>query len=110
VTASRRRLLLVAYAVLVAAWTALELISGGGAGLLYVGPVLVLCAPLVAGRYVGEERLLALAGRAVVRRSRRPARVPLPRTRVRAMERGGRLVARSLAKRPPPRPVPMPIT
>jgi hypothetical protein len=109
VTASRRRLLLVAYAVLVAAWTALEVISGGGAGLLYVGPVLVLCAPLLAGRYVGEARLLALAGREVARRSRPQARMLVPRTRVRAMERGGRLVARSLAKRPPPRPAAVPI-
>jgi hypothetical protein len=109
VTASRRRLLLVAYALLVAAWTALEVISGGGAGLLYVGPVLVLCAPLVAGRYVGEERLLALVDRDVARRPRRPARLPVPGTRVRVMERGGRLVARSLAKRPPPRPAAVPI-
>lgn len=100
---SRRRLLLLSFALLVAAWTVVELLSGGAAGLLYVAPALVLCAPLAAGRYVGEERLLALATRHAARPRRRGSRVAVLRTRVPVMERGGRLVARSLAKRPPPR-------
>jgi hypothetical protein len=100
---SRRRLLLFSLALLVAALTALEVVTGGQAGLLYVGPVLLLCAPLVAGRYVGEERLLALANRYAADPPRRGSRVAVPRTRRRVMPRGGRLVASSLAERPPPR-------
>jgi hypothetical protein len=66
--------------------------------LLYAAPLLVVALPLIAGRY-------GLA-RAVQRRRRRPlARVSLPagaRLALRAVPRGGRLIASSLAVRPPP--------
>jgi hypothetical protein len=66
-------------------------------------PVLLLAVPLLAGRYVGEERLARLAA-AFAPPRRRPAgalattarRTPL------AVPRGGRLIAASLAVRPPP--------
>jgi hypothetical protein len=66
-------------------------------------PVLLFALPLMAGRYVGEERLARLAAAFVAAR-RRPAgsvrttarRFPL------AVPRGGRLIAASLAVRPPP--------
>jgi hypothetical protein len=101
--ASRRRILLVAFVLLVAAWALLEVQTGGDAGLLYIVPLLALGAPLLAGRYVGEELVLTLAGRRAARPGRRAARVAAPRGRARSMARGGRLVARSLAERGPPR-------
>jgi hypothetical protein len=72
--------------------------------LAYAAPALVLAFALVRGHYPGEDRLVRLA--------RRPARRPLrrrsaPRPRHflarRVMPRGGRLIAASLAVRPPPR-------
>lgn len=74
-------------------------------GLLYAAPLLVVALPLLAGRYLGEERIVRLA-RAVQRRRRRPvARVAAPagaRRESRFLPRGGRLIAHSLAVRPPP--------
>jgi hypothetical protein len=99
----RRRLLLSSFTLLVAAWMVLAVVSGADTGLLYLAPALVLCAPLVLGRYVGEEQLADLAGRRATRTSRRPSPLPRPRSHMRLMQRGGRLVASSLAKRPPPR-------
>jgi hypothetical protein len=98
----RRRLVVVWFAVLVAAWTALALLSGADTGLLYLAPALLLCAPLMFGRYVGEEQLAELAKRSPRSPARRASRLPVPRSHVRLMQRGGRLVASSLAKRPPP--------
>ena len=73
--------------------------------LLYAAPLLIVALPLIAGRYFGEERIARLAG-AVQRRLRRPAkRVLAPagaRWALRAVPRGGRLIAHSLAVRPPP--------
>jgi hypothetical protein len=72
--------------------------------LLYAAPLLIVALPLIAGRYVGEERIVRLA-RAVGRRRRPLARVALPagtRRALRAIPRGGRLIASSLAVRPPP--------
>jgi hypothetical protein len=66
-------------------------------------PALLLLLPLVAGRYVGSERLVRLVRRAprpALRRAapsairRRPALRPSPR--------GGLLIAVSLARRGPP--------
>jgi hypothetical protein len=65
--------------------------------------VLVLALPLLSGRYVGEEQILRLAAAFVAAR-RRPAPALSPtigRTRLR-LPRGGRLLAFSLAVRPPP--------
>ena len=58
-----RRLVVGWFAVLVAAWTVLAVLSGADTGLLYLAPALLLCAPLIFGRYVGEEQLAELAKR-----------------------------------------------
>jgi len=66
-------------------------------------PALLFALPLLAGRYVGEERLARLAASYEGDR-RRPAG-SLPTTARRsllAVPRGGRLIAASLAVRPPP--------
>ena len=97
-----RRLVVLWFALLVAAWTVLAVHGGPDTGLLYLAPALLLCAPLIVGRYIGEEQLAELAKRAPRCPARRASRLPLPRSHVRLMQRGGRLVASSLAKRPPP--------
>jgi hypothetical protein len=96
------------FLVLVWAWMALEALSGGHCGLLYLAPALLLCAPLLRGRYVGEGRLAALAGRPPRPRWRAVPSMPAPRTSPRPMLRGGRLVAAALAERPPPSPLTSP--
>ncbi len=72
--------------------------------LLHLAPALVLLLPLLAGRYLGEDRIAALAG--AVRRRRRArvrAFVALPRRRPFALvARGGLLLAEALAERGPP--------
>ncbi|HEX2070797.1 MAG TPA: hypothetical protein VHF90_04005 [Thermoleophilaceae bacterium] len=73
--------------------------------LLYAAPLLVIALPLLAGRYVGEEQLTRLA-----RPGRRSHRGPVARQAPPAgarwtsgvVARGGRLIADSLAVRPPP--------
>jgi hypothetical protein len=98
----RRPLVLLSFTLLLAAWTVVAALTGAETGLLYLAPALILCAPLIVGRYVGEEHLAGLAGRSPALRARRPLRLPAPRSHARVMRRGGRLVASSLAKRPPP--------
>jgi hypothetical protein len=74
--------------------------------LLFLAPCLLVLAPLLAGRYLGERSLLRLA-RAVRRRPsrRRPATARARRRpAARALARGGGLIACSLAVRPPPVP------
>jgi hypothetical protein len=68
--------------------------------LAYLLPALLLLLALAARRYPGERALLAL----IVRGRRRRAHVDaLLRPRPRALlPRGGRLIATSLAVRPPP--------
>ena len=71
--------------------------------MLLAVPALALALPLIAGRYVGEEHLARLAAAFVVAR-RRAAQALAPtggRPRHR-LPRGGRLLAFSLAVRPPP--------
>lgn len=97
-----RRRIVVPYLLLVAAWLLVEVLSGCDTGLLYLAPALLLGAPLLLGRYVGERRLADLAGRTIARPARRAAHVAPPRSHLRLMQRGGRLIASSLAKRPPP--------
>jgi hypothetical protein len=99
----RDRLVLWTFAVVVAAWMATEAVTGSPSGLLYLAPALVLALPLLLGRYVGEDQLVELVGRAAPRpRRRRVLRLAGPRRGARTMQRGGRLVASGMAKRPPP--------
>jgi len=94
---------LIALVLLVAGWALLVAVGAiQETGLLCLAPALLLCVPLLLGRYVGEERLATLARRAPARRRRRLAPAARPLARVPLMLRGGRLVAASLAKRPPP--------
>jgi hypothetical protein len=73
--------------------------------LLCLSPVVALAIPLLARRYPGERVLLA-------RGDPRPLRWPRPRSSKRLRRRvvlqlirGGRLIGRSLAERPPPAPI-----
>jgi hypothetical protein len=72
----------------------------GGAGLAHLLPALVLAALLAAGRYPGERRLAR--ARAAPRRAPRPARQAAPLAPESRPPRGGLLMARGLAVRPPP--------
>jgi hypothetical protein len=98
-----RRLLFVP--VLVAALALVALVHLAGADALLAAPLLALLAPLLAGRYLGEERIGRLAAARVAPRLR-PARAPWSSVASRApralVPRGGRLLATSLAVRPPP--------
>lgn len=68
-------------------------------------PALLFALPLLAGRYVGEERLAKLAAAFVAVRRRPSASLPTTARRAPlAVPRGGRLIASSLAVRPPPAP------
>jgi hypothetical protein len=65
-------------------------------------PALVLVVPLVARRYPGERVLAKLATGWRRRRPRARSSTPRPRAVFAAVPRGGLLLARSLAVRPPP--------
>jgi hypothetical protein len=75
-----------------------------GAEVMMASPALVLALPLLAGRYVGEERLARLVARldATVSRAARTLDDRLPRAPRAVLPRGGRLLAASLAERGPP--------
>lgn len=75
-----------------------------GAEVLLASPALVLALPLLAGRYVGEERIARLAARmtVAVRRPLRRLSARLARAPRALTPRGGRLLASSLAERGPP--------
>jgi hypothetical protein len=100
--------IVLAFAALVAVWALIDAASGGHTGLLYLAPAFAMLLPLVLGRYLGEQRIAALATARRHLRPRRSGSVPLPRDHRPAMRRGGRLVGSSLAKRPPPVLAPSP--
>jgi hypothetical protein len=78
--------------------------------LLYAAPLLLVALPLLTGRYLGEERILRFARCARDRRRRPAQRLSAPagaRWALRALPRGGRLIADSLAVRPPPVALPV---
>ena len=93
-------------ALLVVAWMLLRGVHPALEGLVMFAPGLVVASWLVAGRYVGEDRIdRARAARAV------PAAVPVdapiaaPRSRPTpqaTVPRGGLLLGSALAVRPPP--------
>lgn len=82
----------------------LPIVLGAPIDLLLAAPLLLMALPLLAGRYLGENALDRLVRFAA---SRRRPRVPVaarstahgPRA---LLARGGALLARSLAVRPPP--------
>ncbi len=70
--------------------------------LLALAPLALLLLTLLAGRYVGEERIARLGAR-MRRRARRPVARLTPRPSPSSgLPRGGRLIAASLALRGPP--------
>jgi hypothetical protein len=71
--------------------------------ILYLLPVVVLALPLLARRYPGERALIALRRMEQgVRWTRPRSSMPVRRRVVVVLVRGGRLIGRSLAVRPPP--------
>jgi hypothetical protein len=99
---SRDRHLLLGFAVLTLALAALTLV-GVSSDVLLAVPVLLFALALLAGRYVGEERLARFAAAFVAIRERAVgSRATAARRSPPALPRGGRLIAASLAVRPPP--------
>lgn len=84
-------------------WVALLAFAGSTDVLLFIAPALLIAIPLFGGRYLGEELIVKLAARRERPRRRNTAGL---RSRPAAPEswrpRGTRLLAFSLAKRPPP--------
>jgi len=72
--------------------------------LLALAPLLLLVASLLAGRYLGEERIARLAARRRRPATRRARMARLGRAQAApvVLPRGGRLIAASLAHRGPP--------
>jgi hypothetical protein len=90
-------------ALAIAVTAALAAILVASAGLLAALPALLAFVPLLAGRYVGAdtlERLICARGAIDRRAARRPHVARAARRTL--LPRGGRLMACSLAKRPPP--------
>jgi hypothetical protein len=71
---------------------------------LFLAPALLIVAPLVAGRYVGERLIVRLAAKRTRRPRRRAPASAAPPSRPAALwlPRGSGLLAFSLDKRPPP--------
>ena len=95
---------IVVLAAALAAFAVALAVPGLETGILFLSPAIVVLALLCSGHYVGEEQLGRLCAAWQQRRPRRPrvARSPLTRRPRVLMPRGGRLVATSLAVRPPP--------
>lgn len=100
---SRRDLRLpLALCALALLWLAARGVVGLSPGFLFLLPALLLALPLLAGRYLGAERLSRVAGTQPPMRQRVAGGGPL-RSRFRTiLPRGGLLIGSSLAVRPPP--------
>jgi hypothetical protein len=98
----RDRFVLLALATLSLALAVLQSVTGVSPDVLLAVPALLLLLPLLAGRYLGEERLARLTGRARATRRRSPASIGARRRAPRVLPRGGRLIAAALAERGPP--------
>ena len=70
--------------------------------LVALAPLALLLLTLVAGRYVGEERIARLAARLQRRTPRARRRLQARPSPPSVLPRGGRLIAASLAQRGPP--------
>ncbi len=100
---AREQRLLVVSALLSSAVLLVGATAGFEELLAFAAPVLVLALPLLTGHYLGEERIVQAASRRPRRARLCSARVPWAWLRVvRTIVRGGRLIAESLAVRPPP--------
>jgi hypothetical protein len=85
--------------LLVLCTLAWALLHGLDSGVLFMAPALLLLLLLRKGHYLGEQRLIGLMARQPVVRA--PRQIAQPRALARCI-RGGELLARSLAVRPPP--------
>jgi hypothetical protein len=84
-------------------WALALALAGSTDVLLFLAPALLVAAPLLAGRYVGEELIAKLATKRVRERRRASASATrAPRAPASWLPRGTRLIAFSLAERPPP--------
>jgi hypothetical protein len=99
---ARDQRLLLACAVGTSCLVLLAALAGHAELIAYAAPLLVVALPLVAGRYVGEERLRRLGSLARPRRRRAPVARPTARRPAELVPRGGRLIAHALAERGPP--------
>jgi hypothetical protein len=100
----RDRSILLALATLSLALAVLQSVAGVTPDVLLAVPALLLLLPLLAGRYLGEDRLARLAARAFAPRRRSAACLGARRRTPRVLPRGGRLIAAALAERGPPAP------
>jgi hypothetical protein len=85
-----------------AGWALSLAFSGSTDVLLYLAPALLIVVPLLAGRYVGESLIVKLASRGRRRHPRRASTQAPPKPPAIWLPRGTRLIAFSLAERPPP--------
>ncbi len=83
-------------------WALALAFAGSTDVLLFMAPALLVIAPLIAGRYVGETLIAKLVARQAGQRRRPTARAFTPRPPAAWLPRGTSLVAFSLAERPPP--------
>ncbi|HEY8584888.1 MAG TPA: hypothetical protein VIL49_18145 [Capillimicrobium sp.] len=103
-----RRLLTGLLLASAACWPVLWLALGSYEALLMIAPLAALLAPLVLGRYVGEDAIervrvrRSTAAAPPARRAKPASRRTLPRPARVLAPRGGLLLAASLATRPPP--------
>jgi hypothetical protein len=84
------------------AFAVLQPLTGVSPDLLLAAPVVMLLLPLLTGRYVGEDALVALAVRSRPPRARSAASPPVSPRPPRVLARGGRLIGSALAERGPP--------
>jgi hypothetical protein len=101
---ARDQRMLLAFAVGTSVLVVLAALAGHAELIAYTAPLLVVALPLVAGRYVGEERLRQLSSLAKPRQRRAPVARPVLRRPAELVPRGGRLIANALAERGPPVP------
>ena len=85
-------------------WAVALAASGSTDALLFLAPALLIFIPLLGGRYVGEELIARFAERRAGARPRASLEhSPIPSAPEKSWApRGARLIAFSLAKRPPP--------
>lgn len=101
-SARRRSVALVALAALTVAWAVLAT-DGSLTGLISVAPALLLLGPLLLHRYPGERGIERLRAAWSAPCSRpRPVDAAAPASPWTARVRGGLLLGRRLAVRPPP--------
>ena len=99
----RDQRILLGLAALTALFAIVQSVTGLSADVLLAAPGLLLLLPLLAGRYVGEDRIARLtAWLAAPRRRATAVRASPGRRAPRVLARGGRLIAVSLAERAPP--------